>query len=204
MSNATLQPDSLNPHDEECMRSHHCWPWFLVLGILLIVLGMMAIGAAYIATLATVLVFGWLMIAGGIVQTVNAFLARSWRGFFVHLLAGVLHLIVGFLMIEHPLRAAEALTLMIALLLLVDGVIRIVYSVADRFPGWPWMLFHGAISVLLGLSIWKQWPESGLWIIGLFVGIDLILNGWSWVMLAFVLKSARKRAEELKAAPIGS
>ena len=195
--NAHLETDpGPHPHYEECLRSHHCWPWFLGLGVLLIVVGIMAIGAAFVATLATVLIFGWLIVAGGVVQTVNAFLARSWRGFFVYLLAGILHIIVGVLMIEHPLRAAEVFTLLIAALLLAGGVLRVCYALIDRFPGWVWMLLNGVVTSALGVMIWRQWPESGLWVIGLFVGIDLILNGWSWVMLALILKAARSKVSE--------
>lgn len=189
------QPNPLNPNYEECLRSHHCWPWFLGLGVLLIIVGLAAIGSAFVATFATILVFGWLLVAGGVVQIVNAFLTRSWRGFFTFLVAGLLHLLVGILMIEHPLRAAEALTMMIAVLLLVAGVLRIAHGLADRLPGWGWVLLNGVITLLLGISIWRQWPESGLWVIGLFVGIDLVLGGWSWVMLALILKGIRKQAE---------
>ncbi len=194
--NAHLQTDP-GPYHEECLRSHHCWPWFLLLGILLIVVGIMAIGAAFIATLATVMIFGWLIVAGGVMQTVNAFLARSWRGFFVYLLAGILHLVVGILMIEHPVRAAAALTLLIAAIFFVGGILRVSYALVDRFPGWGWMLLNGAITFVLGVMIWREWPESSLWVIGLFVGIDLILNGWSWVMLALILRAVRSRAEDL-------
>ena len=195
--NAHLQADSgPHPNHEECLRSHHCWPWFLLLGVLLIIVGIMAIGAAFVATLATVLIFGWLIIAGGVVETVNAFLARNWSGFFVHLLGGVLHLVVGILMIEHPERAAAALTLLLALIFFVGGVIRIAYALIDRFPGWVWMLLNGVVTLALGVMIWRQWPESGLWVIGLFVGIDLIMNGWSWVMLALILRSVRSKVGE--------
>ena len=194
--NMNLQSDSSNPNYDECLRSHHCWPWFLVLGIILILVGAMAIGASFVATFATILIFGWLMIAGGVVQIVNAFLARNWRGFFVYLLSGVLHFMVGILMIERPLRAAEAITLLIAAILLGVGASRIVYSLAERFPGWAWVLLNGLVALLLGVSIWRGWPDSGEWVIGLFVGIDIMLNGWSWVMLALVLKSVRSKVDE--------
>src|SRR5438067_2777611 len=96
------QADPLNPRYQECLRLHECWAWFLALGVVLMVVGVLAIGAAFITTLATVLVFGILLIVGGVVQVVNAFLARSWGGFFLHLLAGVLQLVLGGLMVEHP------------------------------------------------------------------------------------------------------
>ena len=104
-------------------------------------------------------------------------------------------------MIEHPLRAAEVFTLLIAALLLVGGAIRVCYALIDRFPGWVWMLLNGVVTLVLGIMIWRQWPQSGLWVIGLFVGIDLILNGWSWVMLALILKATRSKVSEAMSQP---
>jgi uncharacterized membrane protein HdeD (DUF308 family) len=187
--------DRLNPNYEECLRLHHCWLWFLLLGIAIALVGVGAIGAAFIATLTTVLVFGILLIVGGVVQIVNAFLARTWRGFFVYTLVGVLHLIVGGIMIEQPLRAAEALTLMIAVAFLVGGAAQLIYGVTQSFAGRSWVILNGFIALLLGISIWKQWPESGLWVIGLFIGIDLVFSGWSWVMLGLAVKGAAPPAE---------
>jgi uncharacterized membrane protein HdeD (DUF308 family) len=181
-----------NPRFEERLRLQHCWIWFLALGIALILVGLAAVGAPWLFTLTTVLVFGILLLVGGVVQIVNAVLARSWRGFFLHLLAGVLHLIVGGLMVDRPERAAEALTLMLAVAFLLAGSIRIIYVLIERFSGWEWVLLNGIITLLLGLMIWRQWPESSLWVIGLFVGIDLIFNGWSWVMLALIVKESNR------------
>src|SRR5262249_8079248 len=115
-------------------------------------------------------------------------LDRNWQGFVLHLLAGVLYLIVGGLMVEHPLGAAAGITLMLAAIFIVGGVLRIVISVTQRFTGWLWVLANGIITLLLGVPIWRQWPESSLWVIGLFVGIDLILAGWSWVMVGLAVK----------------
>src|SRR2546430_14603659 len=100
------QPNRFGLRVEEYLRLHRCWACFLVLGIVVMVVGVMAIGAAFIATFTTILAFGALLLAGGVVQIVNAFLGRGWRGFFVHLLVGVIHLIVGTLMLEYPLGAA--------------------------------------------------------------------------------------------------
>jgi uncharacterized membrane protein HdeD (DUF308 family) len=178
----------LNPHYEECLRLHRCWAWFLVLGILLMLVGLVAISSTVVATLASVWVFGFLLLAGGTVQVVNAFLARSWRGFFVHLLAGTLQLIVGMFMIDEPFVAAEGLTLLLAAAFLAGGLIRIVITLLDRFPGWPWVLLNGVVTLALGILIWRQWPASSLWVVGLFVGIDLLFSGWSWVMLGLMVK----------------
>jgi uncharacterized membrane protein HdeD (DUF308 family) len=182
--------DQLNPHAEECLRLHDCWAWFLVLGIIVMVVGFAAVGASFIASLATVLVFGALLLVGGVVQVVNAFLARAWRAFFLHLMVGLLQIIVGGLMIEHPLRAAEGLTLMLAAAFLLSGAVRLVHAAVHSFPGRGWTLLNGFITLALGAMIWRQWPESSFWVIGLFIGIDLVFSGWSWVMLGLVVKAA--------------
>ena len=71
----------------------------------------------------------------------------------------------------------------------VGGVVRLVYALLENFPGRGWVLLSGLINVLLGIAIWRQWPESSYWVIGMFIGIDLIFNGWSWVMLGMIVKS---------------
>jgi uncharacterized membrane protein HdeD (DUF308 family) len=180
----------LNPHYEECLRLHHWWAWFLALGIALMVIGALAVSMAVLATFVTILVFGILLMAGGVVQIVNAFLARTWRGFFLHVLVGILHLIVGELMIEHPLPAAEGVTLVLAVCFLFGGTLRIIHALRERFADWGWVLVNGLVTLLLGVLIWRQWPASSVLIIGLFVGIDLLFSGWSWVMLGLIVKAA--------------
>ena len=180
----------LNPNYEECLRLHDCWLWFLILGIAVMIAGAAAIGYSFIATLTTVLIFGILLIGGGVIQVVNAFLARSWQGFFLHALLGVLHIIIGGLMVERPLRAAEVLTIMLAVAFLISGVARLIYGAVNSSSGRGFILINGFVTLVLGIMIWQQWPESSLWVIGLFIGIDLIFAGWSWVMLGLVVKSA--------------
>jgi uncharacterized membrane protein HdeD (DUF308 family) len=195
------QTDPFNRKYEECLRMHHCWPWFLILGICLMVVGALAIGTPFITGLVTISVLGCLLLAGGVVQLVNAFLAHSWRGFFAHVLAGVLHLIVGGLMIERPLRAIGALTFMLAVAFMVGGVYRIIVALKENFAGWGWALLNGVITFALGVAIWRRWPEASYWVIGLFVGIDLIFNGWSWVMLALLVKGTPPGAPVPGSAP---
>jgi uncharacterized membrane protein HdeD (DUF308 family) len=73
---------------------------------------------------------------------------------------------------------------MLAALFLVVGMFRISVALVDHFPSWGWLLFNGVVAVLLGLAIWQQWPESGLWVVGMLVGIELIVNGVTWSVLA--------------------
>lgn len=174
---------------EDLQDLHRNWGWFLVLGIALIVLGVFAIGAACIATLATVMTFGILLLAGGAVEIVSSFWARRWGGFFLHLLAGILYVVIGFLMVSRPLVAAAGLTLMLAALFFVGGMFRIVAALSHRFHGWGWVLFNGIITLVLGVMIWREWPEASFFIIGLFLGIELIFDGMSWMMLGLAARN---------------
>jgi uncharacterized membrane protein HdeD (DUF308 family) len=137
------------------------------------------------------LTFGILLLVGAGVQVVTALWARKWRGFFLHLLTGILYLVAGVFLIENPVEAALGLTLMIAAYLMVGGIFRIVLALVDRFHSWGWVLLSGFISLCLGVSIWRQWPLSGLWVIGLFVGIEMLFSGLSWVMLGMTLRSVK-------------
>jgi uncharacterized membrane protein HdeD (DUF308 family) len=165
------------------------WGWVLGLGVLLVVLGVVALGCSVTMTLATMVLVGWLLIVGGILEAVHACSTRGWGGFFVDLLTGILYVVVGFMIVANPGATAVALTLLIAMFLVFGGIFRIAMAAVVRFQNWGWLLLHGVVNVLLGLAIWRQWPLSGLWVIGLFVGIDMLLNGWSLVMLGLTAKN---------------
>jgi uncharacterized membrane protein HdeD (DUF308 family) len=169
------------------MRRH--WVGYLALGVSLVVLGFFALGATVFVTLATAVFLGWLMIIGGALQAGHAFWRRQWSGFFIDLLIGLLYLIVGLMFVANPVLTAETLTLLIAIMLIVGGVFRIVVALSAHFGNWGWLLLNGVITLALGIMIWQQWPASGLWVIGLFIGIDMIFNGWSLVMLALTARS---------------
>ena len=168
------------------------WKWFLALGIGLILLGIVALGASVVVTLASVVLFGALLLMSGTIQTVQAFQMRQSGGFTLHLLAGVFDLVIGVLLVTHPMAGALALTLLLAAFFLVGGLFRSVTVLSLRFLNWGWSLVGGMISVLLGLLLWMEWPESGLWFIGLCIGIDMIFHGWGWVMLALAYREGHR------------
>ena len=178
---------------DELRRS---WGWFLGLGIVLIILGAIAIGSAFLMTIASVFLFGWILIIGGVMEVVHAFWHKRWAGFFLDLLTGVLYVVVGWMMVNNPQESALLLTLIIAMFLVFEGVLRIVTAITVRYPHWGSVLFNGVISLLLGILIWRRWPVSGLWAIGLFVGIEMLLNGWSLVRLSM---TGRNLPEEVSA-----
>jgi uncharacterized membrane protein HdeD (DUF308 family) len=167
------------------------WFWFVLLGIGLIVLGLAVLSytGMVVATVATAVVFGCFMVVGGIFYIVGAFYTRGWGGFFLNLLAGVLYLAGGIIIIDHPLEAAVFYTLLLAVFFFVEGLFRIFAALAGRFHHWVFMLLNGVVTLLLGILIWRQWPLSGLYVVGLFLGINLIVSGASFVSLGL---SARK------------
>ena len=181
---------TMSASDLESLRAGRMF--LIVMGVALIILGAVAMGSSFIATLATVLVFGLVLLLGAVFQVVTAFWAHRWRGFFLHMIAGVLYLVAGLFMIQNPVEAALGLTILVAVCLLVGGIIRIVMSVFERFEGWGWVFVNGLVSTLLGAAIWRQWPLSGFWVIGLFVGIEMFLSGLSWLMLGLALRPASK------------
>jgi uncharacterized membrane protein HdeD (DUF308 family) len=168
------------------------WVWILALGVLTIALGVIMIGAPFVANLGTMLFLSTLLIVGGIAQMVGAFWVRRWSGFFLQLLAGVLYLVLGIVTIERPLEFSAVLTRVIAAFLIAGGISRIFAAVALRFEGWIWPVLSGVISVLLGLMIWRQWPLSGLYVIGLFLGVEMLFQGITWVMVSLALRSLPK------------
>lgn len=170
------------------------WWCFLLMGISLVVLGSVAVASSFFATIAIVIFFGFLLLAAGITQIVSSFWTGRWSGMLLHLLIGVLYTVVGFVVIDAPEESAAALTLVIAVFLIVGGILRIVAALTQRFHDWGWVLLNGVVSLFLGMLIYRQWPLSGLWVIGLFVGIDMIFNGWTWVMLSIGLRRSAKVA----------
>jgi uncharacterized membrane protein HdeD (DUF308 family) len=168
------------------------WGWFLTLGILQIILGTVAIGWSVFATVVTVVFLGWLLLIGGFVSAAHAFWRKRWQGFFLDLATGILYLVAGCIMIGEPAAAAVALTLLIAMFLLMGGIFRIVVALSGHLDHWGWVMLNGLITAALGIMIWRQWPLSGLWVIGLFVGIEMIFYGWSLVMLGLMAKGAIK------------
>ncbi len=174
----------------QALKKH--WYWFLALGIAMLAIGTFAVSTACIVsvTITVTWFFGFLILGGGIAQIASAFTVGRWSGTLVHLLIGLLYVVVGLMIIDEPADSAVRLTLMLALFMIISGIFRIASSLIERYPGWGWVLFNGTITLLLGLLIKKQWPLSGLWVIGLFAGIDLILNGWAWIMLAITAHRA--------------
>jgi uncharacterized membrane protein HdeD (DUF308 family) len=178
----------------------HRWGWLMALGICMVILGTIALVITPAATLGTVLVLGWLLVISGLVEAIHAFSVRKWTGIFLHLIGGILGVLVGLLVVTHPVAGALAWTLLFASFFTVVGMFRLITAVRLKFPKWGWAAFDGGITLLLGLLLWMEWPGSGVWFIGFSVGISLLLRGWSYVMLAITMRSSPAKLEMKRAA----
>jgi len=166
------------------------WGWFLAFGIGLVVLGIAAVARSVTATVVSMLYFGWLLLFACGIEIVQAVMVGHWAGFFHHLLAAILFGVTGLLLVTRPVVSAEVATLFMAMFFLVGGLFQLVDSFVVKLPGWGWQALDGAVTLVLGLLVLAQWPVSGLWVIGLFIGIDLIFYGCAWIALALGLRSS--------------
>ena len=176
------------------------WGWLLFLGIVMVVLGTIAFFIMPAATVGTVLVLGWLLVFSGVMETIQAFRERKSGGLFLHLIGGVLGVLVGLLVVTHPVAGALAWTLLFASFFTVIGIFRLVAAIRLKFPNWGWAVFDGVITTALGLLLWLEWPWSGLWFMGLAVGISLILRGWSYIMFALAVHSLHLPSVQMRQA----
>jgi len=174
-------------HELDALRGN--WFWFVLLGVALVVLGTVALGSVAVTSLAAAVALGVLLLLGGVAECVGAFWCRGWSGFFLHLLSGVLSAVVGLMFLRAPLGALTSLTMLVACFLMVGGLFKIVGALSYRFAAWGWALAGGVVDLVLGVMIWQEWPASALWVIGLFVGVNLLFRGFNWIALGIALRA---------------
>jgi len=167
----------------------HNWGWFLAFGIGLVLLGILAIARAVAATVISVMFFGWLLVIAAGIEVAQAIMVGKWAGLYHHWLAAVLFAVVGALLIWRPVASAEVLTLLMGAFFLVAGLFQLITPFVVSLPDWGWHALSGLITLLLGILVLAQWPVSGLWVIGLFGGIELVFYGVAWIALALDLRS---------------
>ncbi len=165
--------------------------WFIALGVLLIILGVICIGSPLITTIAVKIFVGWMFLIGGIAQVIHAFSASDWGGFLWNLLIGALYVFVGGWLAFFPLTGIITLTILIAAMFVAEGLIKFVMGLNLRpEQGWFWMVFSGLAAFVLGLMLFFGLPGTAAWAIGLMVGINLLLSGWAFLMVSLFAEKA--------------
>ena len=177
------------------VRRH--WVLFLSEGIVLVILGVLALLAPVIASVAATVFFGWLLLLSGVVGLVTTFRARHAPGFWWSLLSAVIGIIAGVLLLGWPLLGTLSLTAVLIAFLLAEGAVSILYALEHRnaLSGrWGWMLTSGIIDVVLGVVLLIGLPGTALWALGLLLGINLIFGGWALIFMALHARPASASA----------
>jgi uncharacterized membrane protein HdeD (DUF308 family) len=165
------------------------WGWFVGLGIVQLVLGVIAWFDVVAFTIAGVIFIGAMLLVGGVFQVIHAFMDREWGSFLWHLLAGALYVIGGFLIMDEPVQGALVITILVSAALIVGGIFRMVIAVQHRaVSGWVLLLLGGLVSVVIGILLYAMLPWSGLWVVGTLIAVELIVQGACWLQFGLALR----------------
>src|SRR5262245_20143637 len=168
----------------------HNWGWFLAFGIGLVLLGILAVVRSVAATVVSMLFFGWLLLIAAAIEIAQAIMVGKWVGLFQHWLSAALFGVLGAMIVWRPMVTAEILTLLMGAFFFVAGLFQLITPFVISLPDTGWHALNGLITLLLGFLILARWPVSGLWVIGLFLGLELIFYGGAWIVLALNLRSS--------------
>lgn len=178
------------PADTATLRKHSTW--FIVYGIVMALLGLFAIAAPGIATLAVSLTIGWLLIIGGVFGLVAVISSgRSAPGFWWNLITAIVCVLAGLSLLFRPISGVITLTIILAAYLLASGVGHLMLAIGYRqqIPNaWLWMAFSGVIDIVLGFIIISGMPGTAVWVLGLLVGINLMMAGIALIMAALAVR----------------
>lgn len=183
-------------NDEHLVIFKKNWCQFMMLGIALVILGMIAISAATFTTMLSVVLLGFIIFLSGVVIVFDTvtFWRNTLSGFLLHLIIALLYLGVGLMLVIHPAQASISLTFVLGIFYIIAGVFRVGFYSAFQGPKWGWGWLNGVVTLLLGVLILTSWPLSGLFIIGLFVGIELLFSGWTYIAAALTARSFSNNA----------
>ena len=165
------------------------WHWIVALGLIYLIAGSVALGSVVLATVASVFLVGIMMIVAGIAEIINAFQLKGWSKFLIWILLGALYVFAGFATFENPLLAAAVLTLVLGMAMIASGLVRIFLALSmKRESPWVLLLLSSLVTMLLGFLILAHWPVSGVYALGIFLGVDLMIAGATWVSLGLALR----------------
>jgi uncharacterized membrane protein HdeD (DUF308 family) len=187
---------SVNPGDLQravTQTIHEHWMLFLAEGIILVVLGVLAIVIPQLATLAVEIFVGWLFLISGIAGLITTFMARGAPGFWWSLVSAMLGIAAGVVLLLWPLSGIVTLTLILIAFFIIEGVASIMYALEHRKEiggRWAWMLLSGIIDLILAALIWAGLPSTAAWAIGLLVGINMLFGGAALIAMALHARSS--------------
>jgi uncharacterized membrane protein HdeD (DUF308 family) len=158
--------------------------WLTVMGIVFVILGVLAIAEPAVAGLAVAVFVGWFLILGAVAHAIGAFSGGGAGRIVWHVIVALVYFFGGIYFLTHPLLALGTLTLFLAIILVAEAIVEVAAYVATRgVPGSGWRLVNAVVTLLLGGLIWSSWPSSSVWAIGTLVGVNLLMTGFSRLML---------------------
>jgi uncharacterized membrane protein HdeD (DUF308 family) len=186
----SIQPDIDGFRRQMAATIHAHWKLVLVQGIVMMVLGFLAVAEPNVATIAVGIFVGWLFFVGGIFRALSVWQSRGMPGFAWSMLTALLAIVLGLILIFQPLAGVLTLTMVLIAFFILEGITAIVLAVQHRehLSSWGWVLFSGIVDLLLAFLIWDGWPSSADWAIGLLVGINMLFFGLSLVMTALAAR----------------
>ena len=196
ITNEDIAMSTLTPNPQEVRAAlgralHDHWGLFLAEGIILVILGLIAIVLPPLATLAATIVIGWLFVISGIAGLIMTFRARHAPGFWWALLSAVVALVAGVLLLWQPLVGVLSLTFVLIAFFVIDGVLSIFLAIEHRrelVGRWGWILLSGIVDLVIAAIIWAGLPGTAAWALGLLVGIDLVFGGTALIMVALAAR----------------
>jgi len=171
---------------------HRHWGLFLGEGIVLILLGTLAVLIPEVASVAATVVFGWILLLSGVVGLIATFRARGSPGFLWSLISALLGIAAGVVLLTMPVQGTLTLTAVLIAFLLVEGVATLLFALEHRKGSsgrWSWVLTSGIVDLVLGLMLLAGLPGTAVWALGLLIGINMIFGGWSLVWMALHARS---------------
>lgn len=192
------EPNSKQVIDELSRQMNKNWKILMIIGVITLFLGIVGMGMNVTMTIVSILYIGFFIIFGGILHLIDAFIVDGWKNKLLGALIALMYLIAGALMIKYPAASAAWFTLFIAFFFLLVGIFRIVIGLQLRNENssWGWTVVSGVAAIILGILIFNQWPVSGLWVIGLFVSIELIMQGITTITVAMSVRSLQRTVKK--------
>lgn len=186
----TTVSDTSKPAGSEIEPLRAKCGWIVALGIVYLITGIIALSSVVLATVASVFMVGIMMLIAGVAEVINAFQLKTWGKFVLWIALGILYIVAGILTFRNPLLAAALLTLILGCVLVASGIMRVflAFSMKEGTP-WGWVLLSSVITIVLGIMILSRWPVSSLYILGIFLGVDLVFAGVGWIMVGLGLKN---------------
>lgn len=186
LDRATFQLETLTPPDRQMVR--RSWGWFVALGAVVTVVGLIGFIASGVLSLATAILIGWLFLVGGVLTAAHAVVRRGWGGFLYDLASGCVTALIGGLIVARPVAGLAVMTVVVGVVFLLGGVLWLALALTRRTPYGVWPIVHGLIDLLLGGMILAEWPVSSEWVLGTLVAIELVVTGARMIALGLAVR----------------